>query len=370
MVTSITVARWQRYTFYDDVARMSDVLFRGPIVTRHADFVDLKLQSAWRRLHATIQDEDKYNSIVQDYRVSAVRVAMMLETARPPEADQIDGHFELPDARTLASLLSLRCEKDDFEELHEMYRLICQKLHGEECAMCGRCFDEGSSAGLFDGADTLVIPVTVPKVFVPQCGHAIHTLCFGEQLLPENSDGMRGRCRFCGLPYAWTSIDVEPMVLAFCLLFGSYVDRRAQEIARVGEVIHSSIVNIARICDAFSQEVNGLISPASAWILLTKRHCFSEPPETIDIISDAVMQLIIPPEAGESVPLCQVGVIGPEDRSDDESVDGERDEHVMEVFVPDTCVQGHNVGVEVPCPESPGLEDCGPPLPGVGSPIF
>merc|ERR1719356_1136912 len=140
---------------------------------------------------------------------------MMLETARPPEALQSDGYYELPDARTLASLLALRCEKDDAEELAEMYRLVCQKLEGERCTWCAEALDEHSAGGLFDGS-ALVIPATVPKVLVPQCGHAIHTLCFGSQLVPDaECDSCRGLCRRCGLPYSWTLIDIDPMVNAF-----------------------------------------------------------------------------------------------------------------------------------------------------------
>merc|ERR1719329_1753841 len=122
-----------------------------------------------------------------------------------------DPGYELPDARTLSSLLSMRCEKDDAEELMEMYRLLCQKLQGHRCVWCADPLDEQSAAGLFDG-DTLVVPTNIPKVLVPQCGHPIHTLCFGSQLLPDSqSGGARGHCRRCGLSYAWTSIDIDPM---------------------------------------------------------------------------------------------------------------------------------------------------------------
>merc|ERR1719296_118453 len=200
---------------------MSDVLFRGPIDTRHADDIDFRLHTAWREMRMTIADPDDFTALTTDHRVSAVRVAMMLETARPPEADQMDGHFELPDPRTLASLMSMRCERDDVEELLEMYRLICQKLHGCICSWCSGPFDEGSSAGLFDGADSLVFPATIPKVFVPQCGHAIHTLCLGSMLVPDrHMAGRRGHCRRCDQPYAWLSLDVDPLTNAFCLLFG------------------------------------------------------------------------------------------------------------------------------------------------------
>eukprot|EP00434_Breviolum_minutum_P040680 symbB.v1.2.036160.t1/scaffold5040.1/size31563/1 len=42
--------RWQRFILLDDLARMSDVLFRGPIDSRHADEMDLRLHRAWRIL--------------------------------------------------------------------------------------------------------------------------------------------------------------------------------------------------------------------------------------------------------------------------------------------------------------------------------
>lgn len=358
LVTKDTVVRWQRFTFYEDVARMSDVLFRGPIEPRHADDVDIRLHNTWRRLQCTILDFGEFHHSVSDFRVSAVRVAMMLETARPPEANELDGHFNLPDARTLASLLSLRCEKDDVEELLEMYRLVCQKLEGETCTWCGGNFDECSSAGLFDGAESLVVPVTVPKVFVPQCGHAVHTLCFGSQLIPDQSRGVRGLCRRCGLPYGWTSIDIDPMINAFCLLFGNYVDQRAQEMSLAGEVIRSAVVSIAEVCQAFSQELHGRISASSSWVLLTKRHGFADP-ETVRSIGELVLQLLLPPQIGDR-PFCQNNqptVIGPEDVSDAETQD-EAEKHVTEVFLPPNMAE----------PEP--LEPLFPSFPGAGAPGF
>mmetsp|Transcript_66629 Transcript_66629/g.187660 ORF Transcript_66629/g.187660 Transcript_66629/m.187660 type:complete len:284 (+) Transcript_66629:3-854(+) len=270
---------------------------------------------------------------------------MMLETARPPEACQHDGMFELPDARTLASLLLLRCAKDDVEELLEMYRLVCQKLQGTVCVWCNQAFDENSSAGLFEGSDVLVIPATVPKVLVPHCGHAIHTLCFGSQLLADSHSGLRGGCRQCGLSYAWTSIDIDPMINAFCLLFGSFVDKKVLEMQVAGEVSRNTTLDIAEICQNFSLELCGLVSPASAWRLLTRRHTFSDP-ETVSIIGDVILSLLAPPEPQEvqspSLPMAAPAVIGPDDHSDDaDSAVDARDEHLTEVFLGD-------VGAKVP----------------------
>lgn len=293
-----TIARWQRFTFYDEVARMSDVLFRGPIDPRHADEFDLQLHNAWRCLRSTIADMLDFADFTANFRVSAVRVAMMLETSRPLEASQIDGYFELPDARTLASLLSLRCEKDDIEELLELYRLVCQKLEGSVCAWCNEAFSEGTTAGLFDGGDNLVVPATVPKVFVPPCGHAIHTLCFGDQLVPRDRDaGPRGYCRRCGKLYAWTSIDVDPMVHAFCLLFGPYVDKRAQDMSAIGELSQPAIISIAEVCQSFSFEMNGLVGPSSAWIMLARRHNFTEV-GAVEAIGEEILRLLIPRPPG------------------------------------------------------------------------
>jgi len=338
-ISKADVIRWQRFTFYEDLARMSDVLFRGPVEPRHADDIDIRIHNSWRKLQPTVVDFDEFNAVVCDFRVSAVRVAMMLETARPPEASEIDGHFQLPDARSLASLLSLRCEKDDPEELGEMYRLVCQKLQGHDCSWCGSDFDECSSAGTFDGSEALVVPMTVPRIFVPQCGHAVHTVCFGTQIIPEeNRGGLRGHCRKCGLHYAWSSIDVDPMINAFCLLFGSYVDRRAREMCEQGEVIQSAAMSIAEICQNFSQELGGLVNPASAWILMAKRHVFDADPETIEIIGDTVLQFLLPPEGGSfQATVTKPTVIGPDDFSDDDtaSQDGQERESLTEVFLPD-----------------------------------
>jgi len=348
--TKASVFRWQRYTFFEDLTRMSDVLFRGPIEPRHALDVDHRLHLAWRRVRSTIGDIELYMAEIIDFRVAAVRVAMMLETARPPEASQFDCLYQLPDARTLSSLLSLRCEKDDAEELMEMYRLVCQKLEGKRCTWCAEALDEASAAGLFDGS-TLVVPSTVPKILVPQCGHPVHTLCFGSQLLPDQRGcGVRGHCRQCGLSYSWTSIDVDPIVSAFCLLFGSYVDKRASEMHAEGQIVRSAIMSITEICHNFSLELGGLIAPASAWMMLTKRHAFECPPEAIDIISESVLDLLLPPPMGDADelpreplgPLVNTAIIGPDDRlEDDDSLSdassGLREErrHLTEVFLPD-----------------------------------
>lgn len=350
-----SVAAWQRFTFFEDLARMSEILFRGPLEPRHADDIDFRLHSAWRSLRMTIADpekSEKFTASTAEYRVSVVRVAMMLETARPPEAVYMDADFELPDARTLASLLSLRCERDDMEELQEMYRLICHKLSGCLCAWCDGPFDESSSAGLFDGSSSLVIPATIPKVFVPMCGHAIHTTCFGSQLVPDRNSGLRGHCRRCGLPYAWSSIDVDPLANAFCLLFGPYVDKRTTEMRIAGEIADSAVVGIADICNSFSLELGGLLSAASAWVLLARRHNFAEP-EIVRIVGEEILRVLTPTEdevcSGPLQPILlkgQAAVICPEDRDDEDEDVGSccslesRDagnldrRHLTEVFLP------------------------------------
>lgn len=361
-----TLAGWQRFTFFEDCARMSDVLFRGPIEPFHGHQIDLRLHDTWRRFHATIADFEVFGDAVAPYRVSAVSVAIRLETSRPHEACDWDVDCELPDARTLASLLSLRCEHDGVAELTEMYRLVCQKLQGVSCSWCGKPFDEDSSVGHLEMGEELVIPATVPKIFIPQCGHAIHTLCFGSQLVPEYGtdlqavhNGPRGGCRRCGTLYAWTSIDVDPMINAFCKLFGAYVDKRAGEM-RANGLSPSVAINIAEVCKNFSQELNGLVSPSSAWILLTRRHCFSDP-EIVDAIGAGVLSLLSPSEvevdAGTPPELpaevCQFpSVVGPEDLSDEDLNDEDRGEfdydpgggaddrrhkeerHVTEIFMP------------------------------------
>ncbi|CAK9069165.1 Hypothetical protein SCF082_LOCUS34695, partial [Durusdinium trenchii] len=232
----------QRFVLLDDLARMSDVLFRGPIDPRHADEMDLRLHHAWRTLRHQIPDLADFAQSTRDVRISAAKMAMMLETGRP--TDLLPDALELPDARTLSCLLSLRCEKDDAEELNELYRLLCQKLQGCSCSHCHRGFDESSSCGIFDG-EQLTIPVTVPKVLVPPCGHALHTLCIGEQIIPNDSAESRGLCRQCGQPYGWTGIDVDPMVNAFCLMFGPYVDTRSQEMYAEKKLSTTAILSIS-----------------------------------------------------------------------------------------------------------------------------
>jgi len=255
--------------------------------------MDHRLYDAWRRLRAMIPDLAEFAALTSDFRVSAVRVAMMLETGRPPEAASFDWDFRLPDARTLSCLLSLRCEKDDPEELKELYRLLCHKLQGQNCAGCNEPFHESSSAGQFD-RECFSVPLTVPKVFVPQCGHAIHTLCFGEQLIPENA-GKRGDCRRCGMPYAWSGIDVDPMVNAFCFMFGPYVDRRAQDMSEARELSASAITSISEVCVNFSLELGGLVSATSAWALLCRRYAFADP-AMVRIVGEEVTRLLTLPE--------------------------------------------------------------------------
>jgi len=187
--------------------------------------------------------------------------------------------------------------------LLELYRLVCQKLQGTTCAWCEEPFSEGTASGLFDGVEQLTFPATVPKVFVPQCGHAIHTLCFGSQLIPDRDPGVRGDCRRCGMPYAWTAIDVDPMVNAFCLLFGPYVDKRAKEMSLAGTLSQSVIISISEVCISFSLELAGLVSSVSAWELLCRRHTFSEP-ETVRIIGEEVLRLLCRPPEGEEE-LCE-----------------------------------------------------------------
>lgn len=292
-------ARWQRFVWLDDLARMSDVLFRGPIDARHADEMDLRLAQAWRILRFQIPNLLDFAAATQRFRISAVKMAMMLETGRPPEAAVFDAQFQLPDARTLSCLLSLRCDKDDPEELLELYRLVCSKLQGTSCSHCHEAFHEGSSCGIFDG-ERLTIPATVPKIFVAPCGHAIHTTCLGREIIPGGREGgeCRGRCRQCGEPHAWTGIDVDPMVNAFCLLFGPYVDKRTQEMCEANELSITAIKSIAEICSNFSLELAGLVSASSAWLLLLKRHDFAQP-QMVSLVGEEVLRCLTLPEGEE-----------------------------------------------------------------------
>lgn len=337
-VTKGLLASWRAFTFFEDLARMSDVLFRGPIDVRHADDIDLRLHQAWRRLQPTISEFSDFVDAIREFRVSAVSIAMMLETARPPEAVHCD--IELPDARTLASLLALRCEKDDPEELIELYRLICQKLQGCTCTWCNRDFDEQTSAGLFEGQGELLGSPSVPKVLVPPCGCAMHTLCFGDQLVPDRESGPRGLCRRCGAPYAWTWNDADPIINAFCLMFGKYIDRKASD-AKMGggQLPPGAALGVAELCRNLSEELCGLVSPASAWVLMTKRHVFVEP-DTVDVISDAVLSHLMPAHLGPpGLPPPTILANQPcGDLSDGPLSDVESENNLTEVFVHDKPV--------------------------------
>jgi hypothetical protein len=290
--------RWQQFTFYEDIARMSEVLFRGPMTVGHADEMDLRLSTAWRALRPSAP-HPHFAEAVKDYRIPAVTAAMVLESSRPP-GTVADEAFELPDARTLASLMVLRCEKDDPEEVMEMYRLICQKLEGTACSWCGKSFDEASSCGCFDalggGAAALAAVPSVPKLFVPQCGCAIHTLCFGSQLIPDSESTCgrtRGHCRRCGCPYAWTWNDVDPILNAFSLWFGESVEKKVQETRVLGKPSHAAALGIAELCRSLAEELGGLINPSTAWVLLTKRHAYSDE-EALATLGDLVLTSLAP----------------------------------------------------------------------------
>jgi len=365
--------RWCAYTFFEDLAKMSDVLFRGPIDAAHAQDTDIRLSSAWRRISATIFDIEEFEEVVAPFRVSAVRVAIILETARPAEAAAMDGLYELPDARTLASLLHLRCHKDFKEEIAEMYRLLFRKLGGTTCSWCSKPLDEDLS--LCDGCSDMAIPM-IPRVFVPQCGHAIHAVCFANMLVGDFDPSERGRCRQCFQPFGWSAIDVDPLVSAFCWNLGRYVDQGAQEIRATGEVLASRplVHSCAGACEAFSQELNGLISPSVAWIALTKRHCFLER-EVVSLIGDLVLRaLSMPPGSAASGEQENGSLVGEADsQAASSDVDPLEDARTVPPHDLDSDVSTEAWQCEVPPPSDD--EDvlqpssCGPPCQAPEPPV-
>merc|ERR1719253_1063940 len=112
---------------------------------------------------------------------------------------------------------------------------------------------------------------------------------------------------------------------------------------------------MAEICQSFSAELNGLVSAASAWVALTRRHAFECPEEAINIIDESVLDLLAPQPAREEelpreppAPLVQTAIICPEDRPDMDECDSasevsettrEERKHITEVFLPDVCSQ-------------------------------
>lgn len=115
----------------------------------------------------------------------------------------------------------------------------------------------------------------------------------------------------------------------------------------IGEISEGAVLGIAEVCQSFSLELGSLVSPASAWILLARRHSFTHP-ETVEIVGQAVLKLLAPSsvegEACDQLPLLidRAAVICPEDRDDDagscqslESRGADRDgRHLTEVFLP------------------------------------
>mmetsp|Transcript_34641 Transcript_34641/g.73772 ORF Transcript_34641/g.73772 Transcript_34641/m.73772 type:complete len:482 (+) Transcript_34641:354-1799(+) len=318
-IDKVLLSRWQRFTFFDDLARLSDVLFRGPIDGRHAHEVDVRLLAAWQRLDSAslvfAAGPMHLNPKIRDYHISAVRIAVMLETERPLEEEE-----DIPDARTLATLLNLRCEKEGEEEVLEMYKVLCHKLTDCLCPGCSNPFDDVSSLGHFENPNS----GPVPKVLVPQCGHAMHSICFCSQLASDRAVGHRGCCRYCGLEYAWTTADVDPMIDAFCLVFGPHVDLKVREMAKERIWSEETILGFVQACERFSAESNGLLGPATIWRVFMRRYRFSQE-DTIIVVSEEVLARLDPaadpPTADRTVILWGTGVavVDAEDESDTES---------------------------------------------------
>jgi len=344
------VSRWQRFVAMYDLARMSDVLFRGPIESSHEVDIDVRLSRAMRRVHESVTDVGEFLRHVAEFRVSAVNVAILLETSRGTHVEQAGDCEDLPDARTLAGLLTRRCGNDGCEEVIEMYRLLCQKLAGVACPMCGEGFDEAESAGCWavetgaPGSPT----ASVPKVLVPQCGHAVHTACFGEHLSSNVGAGPRGRCRCCGASFGWTSIDIDPLLSTFTEMNRTYFDSILVKVSDDVEDPLQDAIGVARACQNLAVESNGLVTAATAWLAIRHRYADSRP-EVVDHFEGAMLQLLPLLEAErpcDRTPLeflTESVVIGPEDRSDadDDASCSSRSEgakeferHVVEVFLP------------------------------------
>jgi len=148
------------------------------------------------------------------------------------------------------------------------------------------------------------------------------------------------------------------MINAFCLLFGNYVDRITRPMCEAGKVIREGVLSIAEVCQNFSLEANGLVSSTSAWMLLTKRHVFLDP-EVVEAINDMVLDVLMPPDmARHPYPVqTSTAVIGPDDRSDEDSQDERDRQHVTEVFLPDQDILGPPSDGELP----PSPEEFAPP---------
>lgn len=293
-----TVVRWQRFVFFEALAKMSEILYRGPITPELSYEVDANLTLTWRTLTKTIRDMLEFSVLTKAYRVSAVSVVMMLEAARPPELSSCE-ELDLPDARTLTSLLSLRSDKDNIQEILEMYRLVYRKLEGFCCPLCHRPFEESASTGLWLG-DGAVVPIEVPKIFIPQCGHALHSSCFCTQLLREpQCSPACGRCRQCAAPYGWTPNDVDSLINIYCLMLGPKLDERAREGRTCRAIDTDALMNFVKASRNMSAELNEILSPASVWTLLIRRHRFKEG-HFVDIIHHTVLDFLTPPPVEQS----------------------------------------------------------------------
>ena len=135
------------------------------------------------------------------------------------------------------------------------------------------------------------------KSLVPQCGGAMHTLCFGSLLLPSTEGGgTRGSCCRCGLSCAWNWNKVDPLLNAFCLYVGEYFEKTRL----AGRPNDAGAPGLAELGRNFSEETTHLVSPTAAGILLTKRRELGDI-EAVEALGDLVLNILLPPSPPSSV---------------------------------------------------------------------
>jgi len=151
--------------------------------------------------------------------VSSVHLALRLEA-----------EGEGADARTLMSLLAWRSERDVEEEVRQVYGLATMKLKFSgvgSCHLCAREFDV-DTLGVLETEEELEeafqrgeeLPFAIPKIIVPPCGHAVHSICWCTRLVASDREGedRLGYCKEC-TKYTWYQIDTGILQKVFTFVF-------------------------------------------------------------------------------------------------------------------------------------------------------
>lgn len=268
--------------FYDDLLRMSEVIFREePVEDIRASSLQYSLDATDRRLLRIINDEmhgdiEAFDKMTAHHRVSAVHLALRLETGPV-------GTGASPDARTLMNLLAWRSELDPEDEVRQVYSLATMKLKFCGCGVCTLCQREFDVdlLGVLENQEEIEdvraddLPFAVPKIIVPRCGHAIHSLCWCARLVAPTlgEDILWGHCSVCKVQFEWLQMDIRILQKVFRFVFSNYLcralekdgfDTMSTDLTMNGDVAQAASL-AATICTNFQAEATNIITAPCEW---------------------------------------------------------------------------------------------------------